>query len=95
MPALSSKEIADVISTTLKDQKSLSIILSLYSAWEKCRRTTVKALDWKEEYEKKRREGLLTNFNKWVQSSLTMKNENICNEVLSRVLAGLPNFLQF
>lgn len=47
VPALTPKEIAEVILKGLKDIKSLSIFLVVFNAWEKCKRTTAKEIDWK------------------------------------------------
>ncbi len=54
LPALSSKEIEEVIFSSLKSIKSLSILIVLYGAWEKYKKTSSVDIDWKFEYEKKR-----------------------------------------
>lgn len=54
LPALSSKEVEVVILSSLKSIKSLSILLVLYGAWEKYKKTSSADIDWKFEYEKKR-----------------------------------------
>jgi hypothetical protein len=66
----------------------------LYAVWEKCRRTASHDIGWRLEYERKRSEGFLASFNKWIQHT-TYSDAVLCNQVLSRVLAGLPNFLQY
>ena len=48
-------------------------------------------INWKGEYEKNNSEGFLNEFNIWVQSTCNAKPA-LCNQVLSRVMAGLPNF---
>ena len=60
---LSPKELAEVILSSLKQVKSLSILLALYGLWEKCRRTVNTGVDWRGEYELKRKQRLLEGFN--------------------------------
>ena len=94
LPALSPKEIAEVIGSSLGGQESLSLMLVLYSSWDKCKRSAAKDIDWRTWYENSRRDGLLLRFNKWLQEA-SYSDTLLTNQVLSRVLAGLPNFLQF